>query len=131
MSATTLASCALRSARGGAVGEHPHRHVVFPDAVDPAGQMIFGAERGLEKAFDDFAVGKTLLLGALARGDGRNFAGGGRGPDSAVEREAGQHDRERGQDSDGPASCTHGIDAAATASLQAAIGTAAVGQRVR
>ena len=36
--------------RAVAVGEHPHRHVVFPDAVDPAGEMKFGAERGLEKA---------------------------------------------------------------------------------
>ena len=44
----------LRLAIGAvAVGEHPHRHVVFPDAVDPAGQMIFGAERGLEKSVDD------------------------------------------------------------------------------
>ena len=56
--------------------------------------MIFGAERGLEETFDDFAVGKTLFLGALARGDGGDFGGGDGGPGSAVEREAGQHDRE-------------------------------------
>ena len=71
----------LRLAVGaiGAVGEHPHRPVVFPDAVDPAGQMIFGAERGLEKSVDDFAVGESLLLGALARGDGGNFGRSGAG----------------------------------------------------
>jgi len=36
-----------------AVGEHPHRRVVFADPVDAAGEMIFGAERGLEKALDE------------------------------------------------------------------------------
>ena len=49
----------LRLAVGpGAVGEHPHRPVIFADAVDAAGEMIFGAERGLQKAFDDLAVGE-------------------------------------------------------------------------
>ena len=45
------------------------------DAIDPAGQMEFGAEGGLEKSVDDFAVGESLPLGALARGDGRVFGG--------------------------------------------------------
>ena len=64
----------LRLAVGAvAVGEHPHRPVVFADAVDAAGEMIFGAERGLQKAFDDLAVGEDLLLGALALRDGGNF----------------------------------------------------------
>src|SRR6185437_641998 len=76
--------------------------------------MIFGAERGLEKPFGDFAVGKTLLLGALARGDRRDFTGRGRGPGSAVEREAGEHDCKRRHDMAGSAGCAHGVDAAAT-----------------
>ena len=63
-----------------AVGEHPHRRVVFPDAVDAAGEMIFGAEGGLEKTLDDLAVGEDLLLAALALRDGRNFGSGGRRP---------------------------------------------------
>ena len=93
MSATTFGE--LRLAVGAvAVGEHPHRHVVFPDAVDPAGQMIFGAERGLEKSVGDLAVGEGLLFRALARGDGGNFGGGGRRPGKAVERDGGQGDRE-------------------------------------
>ena len=65
--------CDLRLAVGtGAVREHAYRRVVFADAVDASGKMIFGAEGDLQKAFDDFAVGEDLLLGALAvrdRGD--------------------------------------------------------------
>ena len=78
ISATTLASCALRSARLPSANTRTGI-VVFPDAVDPAGEMIFGAERGLEKAIDDFAIGEGLLLGALTRGDGGILgrAGGG------------------------------------------------------
>jgi hypothetical protein len=34
--------------------------------------MIFGAERDLQEAFDDLAVGKGLFLGALALRDGRD-----------------------------------------------------------
>ena len=49
-----------------AVGEHPHRHVVFADAVDPAGEMEFGAERSLEETFGDLGVGEAFPLGALA-----------------------------------------------------------------
>ena len=64
----------LRLAVGtGAVGEHPHRRLVFADAVDAPGKMIFGAEGGLQKALDDLAVGEDLLLGALALRDCRNF----------------------------------------------------------
>ncbi len=63
----------LRLAVGpGAVGKHPHRPVIFADAVDAAGEMIFGAERGLQKTFDDLVVGEGLLLGALALRDGGN-----------------------------------------------------------
>ena len=63
----------LRLAVGpGAVGKHPHRPVIFADAVDAAGEMIFGAECDLQKAFDDLAVGEDLLLGALALRDGRD-----------------------------------------------------------
>ena len=88
----------LRLAVGalGGVGKHPHRHVVFSDPVDPAGQLIFGAERGLEKSFGDLAVGEDFLLGALARGDGGNFGRCGLRQDDAVEREAGEGDREAG-----------------------------------
>ena len=57
-----------------AVGEHAHRHLIFADAVDAAGEMIFGAERDLQKAFDDLAVGEALLLGALALRDRGNSA---------------------------------------------------------
>ena len=71
MSATIFANCAFRSARS--VGEHAHRHLIFADAVDPAGEMILGAERGLEKSVDDLAVGEGLLFGALARRDRRNL----------------------------------------------------------
>jgi hypothetical protein len=46
-------------------GEDPHRHVVFSDAIDPAGEMIFGAERGLEESVCYLAVGEGLPLGAL------------------------------------------------------------------
>ena len=56
----------------GAVGKHPHRPVIFADAVDAAREMIFGAERGLQKAVDDLAVGEGLFLGALALRDGGN-----------------------------------------------------------
>jgi hypothetical protein len=59
-----------------AVGEHPHRHIVFPDAVDPSGEMIFGAKGGFEKSVRDLGVGETLLFRALARGDSGNFGRG-------------------------------------------------------
>ena len=35
---------------GAAGGEYPHRHIVFSDAIDPAGEMILGAERPSEKS---------------------------------------------------------------------------------
>jgi hypothetical protein len=56
-----------------AVGEYPHRSGIFPDPVDAAGELKFGAEGGLQEAVDDLAVGKVLPLGALARGDRGNF----------------------------------------------------------
>jgi len=49
ISATILTSWALRVGAG-AVDEYPHRHLVFPDAVDAAGKVIFGAEGGLQKS---------------------------------------------------------------------------------
>jgi hypothetical protein len=45
-----------------AVGEHPYRHHIFADAVNPAGQMIFGTEGGFQKTFDDLSIGKKLLF---------------------------------------------------------------------
>ena len=88
----------LRLAVGAvAVGKHPHRRVVFPDAVDAAGEMIFGAEGGLEETLDDLAVGEDLLLGALARSDGGNFGGGGGRHDAVAERDGGQSGREHPQ----------------------------------
>ena len=56
-----------------AFGEHAHRRDIFADAVDPAGELEFRAEGGLEKALDDLGVGETFLLRALARGDGGDF----------------------------------------------------------
>jgi len=54
-------------------GEHAHRPIVLSDAVDAAGQVIFGAERDLEEADGDFTVGEGFLFGALARSDGGDF----------------------------------------------------------
>jgi hypothetical protein len=67
----------LSFAVGAALGEDAYRKLVFADAVDAAGEVIFGAEGGLEKTVDDLAIGEALLLGALARGHGRRFAGAG------------------------------------------------------
>src|SRR5258708_12880877 len=64
----------LRLAVGpAAVREHPHGHVVFSDAVDPARQMILGAEGGLQKSFDDFGVAETGLLPPLPPATARDF----------------------------------------------------------
>src|SRR5947209_13039200 len=57
-----------------AVGEHAHRNVVFPDAIDPASQMIFGAKGGLQESFRYLTIGKNLLFRALARRDRWNLA---------------------------------------------------------
>jgi hypothetical protein len=57
-----------------AAGEYPHRPIVFPDAVDPAGKVILRAERYSKKAIGDFAVGEGLLFGALPRRDRRIFS---------------------------------------------------------
>jgi hypothetical protein len=56
-----------------AIGEHAHRNIVFPDAIDPAGQMVFGAEGGFQEPVDDFTVGERFLLSALTRRDRRDF----------------------------------------------------------
>ena len=81
----------LRLAVGAcAVGKHPHRHFVFADAVDAAGKMILGAERDLQKALDDLAVGEDLLLVALALRRRGMIAGGSEGCESVAEREAAQ-----------------------------------------
>jgi hypothetical protein len=81
-----------------AIGEYPHRHVVFPDAIDPAGEMIFGAERGLEKSVNDLAVGEDLPFRALTRCDGGIFGRFGRRRDHGDECDAGQDDREHRQE---------------------------------
>jgi hypothetical protein len=75
-----------------AVGEHPYGPGIFPDPVDAPGQLKFGAERGLQEAVDDLAVGKALLLGALARGDRGNFRCG-RRRNECGECDAGEGDR--------------------------------------
>jgi hypothetical protein len=67
--------------------------LIFPDAVDPSGEMILGAERGLEEAVDDLAVGKRFLFRALALRDGGNFGRRKRRPDDGRKRDAGQNDR--------------------------------------
>ena len=56
-----------------AIGEHAHRHIVFADAVDLAGEMVFRTESRFQEAVDDLLVGECLLLGALARGDAGNI----------------------------------------------------------
>ena len=87
--------CKLRLAvRAVAVGEHPHRHFILADTIDAAGEMILGAERGLHKTVDDLAVGKALLLGALALGNGGKFGRSGRGCND-VERQCRQNGREQ------------------------------------
>jgi hypothetical protein len=78
-----------------AVGKHPHRPVIFADAVDAAGEMIFGAERDLQKAFDDLAVGEDLLLGALALRDGGNVGEGRARRQDFAERDGAEGRRER------------------------------------
>ena len=39
-------------------------------AVDAAGELKFGAERGLQEAFGDFFIAEAFSLGALLRRDG-------------------------------------------------------------
>src|SRR5260370_13452228 len=50
-----------------AIGEDPHRCIVFSDPVDPSGKLILGAEGGLEKSVRYLAVGERLLFCSLAR----------------------------------------------------------------
>jgi hypothetical protein len=76
-----------------AVGEYPDRRNIFPDPVDPAGQLEFGTKGGLQEPLDDLAIGEIFLLGTLARGDRGNFRCGRPGNEGA-EREAGEGDRE-------------------------------------
>ena len=81
----------LRLAVGpGAVGIHPHRPVIFANAVDAACKMIFGAERDLQKAFDDLAVGESFFLGALALRDGGIVRGGRARQEDLAERRGAQ-----------------------------------------
>jgi len=64
----------LRLAVGArAVDEHAHRSVIFSDAVDAAGEVIFGTEGGFQKTVGNFGIGEDLALHALACGDGGNF----------------------------------------------------------
>ncbi len=101
------------SIRTVALGEHPHRRIVFSDAVDPAGQVILGAEGGLEKSVGDLAVGECLLFSALTRCNRRNFSRRNWRPGTALERDAGQSDREYPQQQ-GSIVYAHRADAAAT-----------------
>ena len=77
-----------------AIGEHPHRRLVLSNAVDPAGEMVLGAERGLHKSFDDLAVGERLFFNALARCDSGDFRGCRWRRDDAAERDYSQSGRE-------------------------------------
>ena len=69
MSATTAATCALRSGCGAVVDKDADRAVVFADAVDAAGDMELGAEGDLEESVDDLGVGEGLALDRAAMGD--------------------------------------------------------------
>src|SRR6516225_7229473 len=71
MSATTCASCALRSAR--VPSANTRTGPLFADAVDAAGEVIFGTEGSFQKTVDDFGIGEDLALHALACGDGGHF----------------------------------------------------------
>src|SRR5947209_11916558 len=94
-----------------AVGEHAYRNVVFPDAIDPASQMIFGAKGGLQEPFRDLTIGKNLLFSALTRGDRRDLARYGRWHHDAFERDRGQRGSGDPSRNGGSAHC---LDAAAT-----------------
>jgi hypothetical protein len=76
-----------------AVGEYPHRHRIFSDPIDPAGQLKLGTEGGFQEAVDDLAVGEIFLLGMLARRDRGNLRCGRAGNEGA-ERDPGEGDRE-------------------------------------
>ena len=93
MSVTIFASCAFRSERLPSASTRTG-YLIFPDAVDAAGEMILGAERGLEEAVDDLAVGEGLLFRALTRCDRRNFGHGNGRPDHGVAGDRSQGDRE-------------------------------------
>ena len=96
----------------GAVGKHAHRRVVFPDAVDAAGEMVLGAESGFQETLDDLAVGEDLRLGALALGDGGNFGGCGRRHKHLAERDGSQSGCQHSR-KDRPVICVHCDHAAA------------------
>ena len=57
--------------------------------------MIFGAERGFQKTFDDLAVGEDLFLGALALRDGGNVRECRARHQGFAERDRAQRRRER------------------------------------
>jgi len=83
-----------------AVGEHPDRRGVFADAVDPAGEMEFGAERGLEEAVEDLGVAESRSFAPLLGGDRRRVSGGrGRRRGRADRRD--QDDREQSSNGGG------------------------------
>lgn len=67
----------LLAQRCAAVGEDADWDLIFSDAIDPAGEVIFGTEGRFQKAIDDLAVSKAFLLVFLMRGNDRGFAGTG------------------------------------------------------
>ena len=90
-----------------AVDEHAYRQIVFSDAVDTSGKMIFGAERGLQKPIDDLAIGERLFLGALLGGDDGDFRRRRRQPGRNAKRSARDDDREILKRSPEPEMGTH------------------------
>jgi hypothetical protein len=79
--------CKLRlSLPAVAVDKHPHRAVIFPDPVDPAGQVVFGAECGFEKPFCYLGVREVFFLNPLSRNDSGILGGNGRLSARLVER---------------------------------------------
>jgi hypothetical protein len=83
--------CQLRLAVGAcAPGEHTDWPNKPPDAIDPARQMIFGAEGGLEKTLNDLGVGKISFLRALTFCDIGNLR-----PGQCPRRKADECDRRK------------------------------------
>jgi hypothetical protein len=88
-----------------AIGKHPNRPFVFPDAIDAAGQVIFRAERGLEESVRDLSVRKYFFLDALTGSDGWNFAGEGEWVRADLKRGYGEGTREQQPEKSANAHC--------------------------
>jgi hypothetical protein len=69
--------------------------------------VIFGAERGLEEALDDLAVGKALAFAALARGDRRQLTRAGIHGDVACECQRRQRQQGGAREGRERAKCGH------------------------